>query len=290
MINTQQNTQSSSGFEFVKALAAELSRGKVELPSFPEVAIRVSQLLNDLNAPIDQIVRVVGSDPALAARLLLVSNASSFNRGGKHISDLRTAINRIGHTMVRTASMAFAMSQLRRAAKLEQLRSRLAALWQRSTEVAAFSYVLAKMCSKVNPDEAMLAGMMHGIGKLYILTRAAQHPKLFTDNVTLDEILVKWHASIGRGILENWEFAESMSSAIGDQDYLGSLDEDEPNLGDIIAVAIVMASYPSNIPSLELALSGAPAAVRLGLDHKRIESVMQDCAMEVAALGEALGS
>jgi HD-like signal output (HDOD) protein len=290
VINTQQNTQSSSGFEFVKALAAELSRGKVELPSFPEVAIRVSQLLNDLNAPIDQIVRVVGSDPALAARLLLVSNASSFNRGGKHISDLRTAINRIGHTMVRTASMAFAMSQLRRAAKLEQLRSRLAALWQRSTEVAAFSYVLAKMCSKVNPDEAMLAGMMHGIGKLYILTRAAQHPKLFTDNVTLDEILVKWHASIGRGILENWEFAESMSSAIGDQDYLGSLDEDEPNLGDIIAVAIVMASYPSNIPSLELALSGAPAAVRLGLDHKRIESVMQDCAMEVAALGEALGS
>jgi HD-like signal output (HDOD) protein len=288
--NTQQNTQSSSGFEFVKALAAELSRGKVELPSFPEVAIRVSQLLNDLNAPIDQIVRVVGSDPALAARLLLVSNAASFNRGGKHISDLRTAINRIGHTMVRTASMAFAMSQLRRAAKLEQLRSRLAALWQRSTEVAAFSYVLAKMCSKVNPDEAMLAGMMHGIGKLYILTRAAQHPKLFTDNVTLDEILVKWHASIGRGILENWEFAESMSSAIGDQDYLGSLDEDEPNLRDIIAVAIVMASYPSDIPGLELALSGAPAAIRLGLDQKRIKSVMQGCAMEVAALGEALGS
>jgi HD-like signal output (HDOD) protein len=153
----------------------------------------------------------------LAARLLLVSNASSFNRSGTHISDLRTAINRIGHTMVRTASMAFAMSQLRRASKLDTLRSRLAELWQRSTEVAALSYVLAKICSKVNPDEAMLTGMMHGIGKLYILTRAAEHPELFTDHVTLDEILDKWHASIGRGILENWEFAESMSTAVGER-------------------------------------------------------------------------
>jgi HD-like signal output (HDOD) protein len=290
MSNTQPNSPSSGGFEFVKTLAAELSRGKIDLPSFPEVAIRVSQLLNDPNAAVDQIVRVVGSDPALAARLLLVSNSSSFNRGGKHISDLRTAINRIGHTMVRTASMAFAMSQLRRAAKLEQLRSRLAALWKQSTEVAALSYVLAKMRSKVNPDEAMLTGMMHGIGKLYILARAAQHPDLFTDNVTLEEILGKWHASIGKAILENWEFAESMSSAVGDQDYLGSVDEDEPTLHDIIAVAIVMASYPSDIPGLELALSGAPAAIRLGLDQKRIQSVMQDCASEVAALSEALGS
>jgi HD-like signal output (HDOD) protein len=290
MSSAQPNTQASSGFEFVKTLAEELSRGKINLPSFPEVAIRVGQLLNDPNAHIDQIVRAVGSDPALAARLLLVSNASSFNRSGTHISDLRTAINRIGHTMVRTASMAFAMSQLRRAAKLDMLRSRLADLWQRSTEVAALSFVLAKMCSKVNPDEAMLAGMMHGIGKLYILTRAAQHPELFTNDVTLNEILDKWHASIGRGILENWEFAECMSSAVGEQDDLGCEDASDPNLRDIIAVAIVMACYPGDVLGVELALRGAGAGTRLGLDQKRLHAVMQDCALEVAALGEALGS
>jgi HD-like signal output (HDOD) protein len=290
MPHIQPNSQASSGFEFVKTLAAELSRGKIDLPSFPEVAIRVGQLLNDRNAPLDQIVRVVGSDPALAARLLLVSNASSFNRSGKHISDLRTAINRIGHTMVRTASMAFAMSQLRRAAKLDKLRSRLAGLWQRSTEVAALAYVLARTCSKVNPDEAMLAGMMHGIGKLYILSRAAQNPDLFTDNVTLDEILDQWHASIGQGILENWEFADSMSSAIGQQDDLGSEHEGDPDLHDIIAVAIVMAAYPADMAGVELALDGARPAIRLGLDRRRIHAVMLDCALEVAALGEALGS
>jgi len=186
--------------------------------------------------------------------------------------------------------MAFAMSQLRRAAKLDKLRSRLAVLWQRSTEVAAFCYVIARTCSKVNPDEAMLAGMMHGIGKLYILSRAAQHPELFTDDVTLDEILDKWHASIGQGILENWEFSESMSIAIGKQGDLGSDMERDADLRDIIAVAIVMAAYPTDMPGVELALNGAWAAIHLGLDQKRIHTVMQDCAFEVAALSEALGT
>jgi HD-like signal output (HDOD) protein len=290
MPGTRPHSDAISGFEFVKALAGELSRGKIDLPSFPDVAIRVGQLLNDPNASMDQLGRVVGSDPALAARLLLVANSSSFNRSGKHISDLRTAINRLGHTLVRTASMAFAMSQLRRAAKLEGLQARLTKLWKRSTEVAAFSYVLARLCSKVNPDEAMLAGMMHGIGKLYILARAAQHPELFVDAVALEEILGQWHASIARGILENWEFAEAMCIAVGEQDDLGNVHEKDADLRDIIAIAMVLPSYTADIPGLVVALRGTWPAIRLGLDEKHIHAVMRDCALEVAALGKALGA
>jgi HD-like signal output (HDOD) protein len=290
MTRTQSKPQRNVGFEFVQALAGELSSGKIDLPSFPEVATRVRQLLNDPHSSVEQLVRVVGSEPALAARLMLVANASSFNRTGKQITDLRTAINRIGHSMVRSASMAFAMSQLRRGAKLEKLQSRLNKLWQRSTKVAAFAYVLARTCSTVNPDEALLTGMMHGIGKLYIMTRAAQHPQLFTDHVTLDEILGKWHASIGKAILENWEFPESMCSAIGEQDDHGREEDIEPDLRDIVAIAILMASYPAAIPNLELALNGLPPSIRLGLDQARIRTVMQDCAAEVSALSEALGS
>jgi HD-like signal output (HDOD) protein len=290
MTRTQSKPQRNVGFEFVQALAGELSSGKIDLPSFPEVATRVRQLLNDPHSSVEQLVRVVGSEPALAARLMLVANASSFNRTGKQVTDLRTAINRIGHSMVRSASMAFAMSQLRRGAKLEKLQSRLNKLWQRSTKVAAFAYVLARTCSTVNPDEALLAGMMHGIGKLYIMTRAAQHPQLFTDHVTLDEILGKWHASIGKAILENWEFPEPMCSAIGEQDEHGREEEIEPDLRDIVAIAILMASYPAAIPNLELALDGLPSTTRLGLDQARIRTVMLDCAAEVSALSEALGS
>ena len=252
--------------------------------------MQVKKVLGDPNFSIDQVVRVIGSEPALAARLMRVANAASFNRTGKQITDLRTGINRIGFTMVRSAAMAFAVSQMRRGAKLEKLQVRLNELWEQSTTVAALAYVIARTCTKVSPDEAMLTGMMHGIGKLYIMTRAAQHPELFVDNATMDSILRDWHASIGKAILENWDFSDLMAIAVGEQEDLSREDEVEPDLRDVLAVAIVTASYLGDSGGLELALNGLPVTVRLGLNQKRIDTVLNDCAAEVAALSEALGS
>jgi HD-like signal output (HDOD) protein len=131
---------------------------------------------------------------------------------------------------------------------------------------------------------------MHGIGKLYIMTRAAQHPELFVDDGTLDEILSNWHASIGKAILENWEFSELMSTAVGEQEDFSREEETEPDLRDVVAIAILMATYVEDVPGLEVALTGLPASLRLGLDEKRIRIVMEDCSAEVSALSEALGA
>jgi len=105
---------------------------------------------------VEQIVRVVGSEPALAARLLRIANSSAaINRSGRDVTDLRTAIARIGHNMVRSASMSFSMSQIRKGNKLATLAPYLNDLWERSTYVAAYAYVLARTCTQVNPDEAI---------------------------------------------------------------------------------------------------------------------------------------
>ena len=290
MSSPQVKTEPNVAFEFVRSLAGELSSGKIDLPSFPEIAVRVRKILADPNSSIEQVVRVVGSEPALAARLIRVANASAFNRSGKPITNLRTAINRIGYTMVRSAAMAFAMSQMRRNAKLEPLQARLDVLWERSTLVAALSYVLARTCTRINPDEAMLTGMMHGIGKLYIMTRAAQHPELFVDESTLDEICDNWHASIGKAILENWDFSDLMANAVGDQEDFSRDEEVEADLRDIVAMAVLMANYFHESEGLEIALSGRQPTIRLGLDEARIKTVMDDCATEVSALSEALGA
>ncbi len=290
MPTTNAHSASNVAFEFVRSLAGELSAGKIDLPSFPEIALRVRRVLSDSNSSIDQVVRVVGSEPALAARLMRVSNAASFNRTGRPIADLRTAITRIGYNMVRSAAMAFAMSQMRRNNKLEALQPRMNELWERSTSVAAFAYVLARTCSHVNPDEAMLAGMMHGIGKLYIMTRAAQHQELFRDEATLNAIMDDWHAAVGKAILENWEFIETMSEAVGNQDDHARMDRNDPDLRDVLAVAILLAIYAEDVAGLELALNGLPETIRLGLDEARIRDVMQAHATEVSALRDALGA
>src|SRR6201999_2180061 len=142
------------------------------------------------------------------------------NRSGKPVTELRTAISRIGYNMVRSAAMSFSMNQMKHDKKLESIKSQLSELWERSTYVAAYSYVLARNFSKVNPDEALLGGMMHAIGKLYILTRALDHPDLFIGEGQLAEVVDAWHASIGKAILENWGFSEAMAQAVGDQNDL----------------------------------------------------------------------
>jgi HD-like signal output (HDOD) protein len=290
LTNTPLHAEANVAFDFVRTLAAELSVGNVDLPSFPEIAVRVRRVLSDPKSSVDQVVRVVGSEPALAARLLRISNSASLNRTGRAVTDLRTAINRIGYNMVRSASISFAMAQIRKSNKLVGLEHHLNDLWQRSSLVAAVAFVLARNCTKVNADEAMLTGMMHGIGKLYVLTRAIDHPELFASEATLTEIIGEWHASIGKAILENWNFSESMAQAVGDQSDFSRVEDGPPDLSDVIAVSILMASHIADMPGLEAALHGLAAARRLGLDEEKTAAVMRESAAEVTALSEALGN
>ncbi len=275
-------------FEFVRSLAGELSGGRLDLPSFPEIAVRIRKVLADSKSSLEQVVRIVGSEPALAARLLRIANSASLNRSGKPVTELRTAISRIGYNMVRSASLSFSMNQMRHDKKLAAFRHYLNDLWERSTGVAAYAYVLARNHSRVNPDEAMLTGMMHGIGKLYILTRATDHPGLFGGDAELNEIIENWHAPIGKAILENWEFPEAMAQAVADQANSTRDEDGAADLADVVAVAILIASYGTDIGGLELALQGHAGAKRLGLDESKTLSVMQDSAAEVTALGQAL--
>jgi HD-like signal output (HDOD) protein len=285
LTNTSLQAESNVAFDFVRNLAAELSRGNVDLPSFPEIAVRVRRVLSDPKSSVEQVVRVVGSEPALAARLLRISNSASFNRSGRAVTDLRTAIARIGYNMVRSASMSFSMAQMRKTNKLAGLEHHLNDLWQSSTSAAAVAYVLARTCTKVNPDEAMLTGMMHGIGKLYVLTRAVDHPGLFANEAALNEIIDEWHVSIGKAILENWNFPESMAQAVGEQANADRTEEGPADLNDVIAIAILMASNGTDVALHELG-----AAKRLGLDSEKTQGVMRESAAEVNALSLALGS
>jgi HD-like signal output (HDOD) protein len=289
LTNPSSQGQSSVAFDFVRTLATELSVGNVDLPSFPEIAVRVRRILSDPKSSVEQVVRVVGSEPALAARLLRIANSASLNRSGRTVNDLRTAINRIGYNMVRSASISFSMSQIRKSNMLVGLEHHLNDLWKCSASVAAFAYVLARNCTKVNPDEAMLTGMMHGIGKLYVLTRVIYHPELFASNSLLNQIIGEWHASIGRAILENWNFSEPMARAVGEQANFSRTEEGPPDLADVIAVAVLMDSHAADVPGLVVAMKELGAAERLGLDEAKTLAVMRESAAEVSALSEALG-
>jgi len=287
---TSAASPSAQAFEFVTALAAELSSGKIDLPSFPDVAMRVRRALGDDKTSVDQVVRIVGSEPALAARLLKMANSAALNRSGKQITDLRTAIARMGYNMVRSAAISFAMAQIRASAGLKGLEKPLHELWKTSTYVAAFCYVLAKNHTKRNPDEAFLVGLLHGVGRLYILTRTPQFPVLLGDPVSLAETMRDWHAAVAKAILENWEMTEEFVQAVTEQDDTTREHAGPADLSDVLVVANLMTTYVDHPESLVLNMAGVTGFKMLGLDQSNCTRALAESRGEIEALRQALGS
>lgn len=282
-------TGNANVFAFVQALAGELSKGKVELPSFPDITLRVRQVLADDEVSQEKVVRVVGSEPMLAARLLQIANSAAINISGRAITDLRTAIARLGFNMVRSAAIAFAMSQLKKSDGLKGLEQPLDDLWQSSASVAAMSYVVAKRFSRVNPDTAMLAGLMHGFGKLYILTRVTRYPKLLADPAVYSAIVREWHAPIAKALLENWEMAEEIVAAVSDYEDLERKSSGTPDLTDVLTVSQLLSAFKEHPETLELNMHDVAAVRRLGIDTTSYQKLIEESDHEINALREALG-
>ena len=279
----------AEAFAFVQALASELSRGKVDLPSFPDIALRVRKVLADEQVSQEQVVRVVGSEPALAARLMQIANSAAINFTGKPITELRTAINRMGHNMVRSAAIAFAMSQLKKVDSLKGLEEPLDSLWKASAAVAAMSHAVAKRYSKVNPDTAMLAGLLHGIGKLYILTRSSKHPALFADQVTYNQIVRDWHSAVAKALLENWDMAEEIVNAVSEYEDMERSHTGPVDLTDVLTVGNLLAAFKEHPETLEINMHDVAACKRMSIDRATYEKLIDESESEIDALRQALG-
>ena len=277
-------------FAFVQSLAAELSKGKVELPSFPDIALRVRKVLSDENVSQDMVVRVVGSEPALAARLMQIGNSAALNFSGKPITELRTAISRMGFNMVRSAAIAFAMSQLKKQDALKGLEKPLEELWKRSATVAAMAHAVARRYSKVNPDMALLAGLLHGIGQLYILTRSAQHPGLFANQAAYTAIVRDWHSAIAKALLENWEMAEEVIEAVSNFEDLERSHSGPVDLTDVVTVGNLLASFKDHPETIELNMHDVAACQRMKIDRASYEQLIDESEQEIETLRQALGA
>jgi HD-like signal output (HDOD) protein len=285
---------SDAAFRFITELAQELSGGKIELPSFPDVAIRVRKVLMDEDVGPEKIARVVLSEPGLVARILALANSAALNRSGKTITDAKTAVNRIGHNNVRTAAVSFAIGQLRNAAALKHIERELEGVWKEATLVAALSHSVAQRTQAAISDEALLAGLLHNVGKIYILARANRHGNLLQDPPARNEVIRGWHANIGKAIVENWGFPQQISDAVAEHEDIDRRHVSSADLTDVLTVASMMAPFVDRndldqSADFDLNMQGVHAYGRLGLDNEKCTGILMGCKEEIRALRTALG-
>ncbi|MGH8136676.1 MAG: HDOD domain-containing protein [Steroidobacteraceae bacterium] len=281
--------QGNAAFTFVQALASELSGGKIELPGFPHIVMRVQKVLADENADAARIVRVLGSEPVLASQIVRLANSAALNPGGALVSDLRAAVARVGLDTVRSATVAFAVRQLRDAPLLKGLETPLGVLWRRSVLIASLSCVIARRLTTVNPDTALLGGLLQGIGRLYILTRASGHRELFADQESYQTIEQDWHLSIAAALLENWGIAEEIVQAVHESENFEREARGTLSLADVLVAGTILAEHHNQPQTLYAQIHCAKPLQRLKLDAAACEAFVAESAQDIDSLREALG-
>jgi HD-like signal output (HDOD) protein len=281
---------SAEAMRFVQELAAEVNRGPIELPSYPEVALRVQRVLADSNADVARVVKVIGGEPVLASRIITMANSAALNPSGKPATELREAVARVGFDALRSAAIGFAVAQLRKAAAYRGIEKPMTTLWQQNVATAATCFVLARKGNRFAPDTAMLAGLVSGVGKLYILTRSSQYPALFGDPASYHDIVHEWHSGVARSLLENWGMADEIIEAVAGFEAAGSDEHARVTLADVLAAASLLVEFKDSPDLLAAKLQDDRAAARLGLTTTVCEALLNESAAEVAALREALGT
>lgn len=283
------NSGNWDAYVFIQALAAEATAGQIQIPCFPDVAIRIRRALADENCDVTQLARLVGAEPGLAARLLQMANSAALSPGRARVTELRSAIARIGFAHVRTASLSYSMEQVRNAPALAVIRAPLNELWERSVRVASMAYVAARSWTSVSADRALLAGMMHAMGRVYILTRCADHPALFANAAAYQRIVSEWHAPIAKLVLESWDISPDIVAAVEQFEQLDRDNPGEPDLTDVLTIANLLVSFGKDLDALEAQLAGTSATQRMGLSQASVTTVLQESAEELASLHAALG-
>ena len=280
----------SQKFLFLKDLTENLNRGEVELPSFPDVVLRIRKALEDENCSTEKLVQLISAEPVLAARLLSVANSAALRPSGDPITDLNMAVNRIGRIMIRSSAMSFAMTQLQNAAKLEPARQHLETIWRQCAHVAALCYVLSRKYTKLNADEAMFVGLMHGIGRMYVLTQAEDFPSLFDSRADIEAIMDEWDCAIGSSIVESWGFAEHVSAAIRDFKDTERAHEGTVDYTDILILAFILYRFTSAADDVEFTLNDVPASRQLDITAADMMQVLSESEEKITSLRRALGN
>ena len=259
---------------FVNELIEDLESGNLQLPTLPEVALRVRDVVDDENASASQIAEIIAQDAALSARLLQVANSPLY-RGRQEIDRLSMVVSRLGNKLVRNLVTSQVMKQMFQATN-DMVDKRLRDVWEHSVQVAAIARALAANTPGVMPDQAMLAGLLHDIGTLPILYRAEERDELLDTPGLLDELIMRLHTRIGGAILKHWKFPDMLVAVAAEHE---NLERDHPgpaDLIDVVQVANLQSHMHTDHPLAIVDWSNVSAFQRLGLDDDVNEIELTD--------------
>ncbi len=194
--------------EFLAALYDQINTNRLELPARPEIALRIQKLAADPDAGIAELTELVQSDATLAGALIHATNSPRF-RAAKEITSVRDAIVRIGFSNTRMLATNLALRQVFKAKHLAT-REAMAEVWAGSVLRSAYCHLLSQKLSLLNPDRALLAGLLASVGAVPIIQFFDQRNHAGDEYLELSHLLEKLLSVTGVLVINYWELGSDL--------------------------------------------------------------------------------
>ena len=195
-------------------LVEKIRTDTLVLPSLPEVALKIRKLAEDPDVNLNKMAEMISHDPALSARIMKIANSAFVGRG-IHVNTLHQATTRIGLRYIKNVVTAMAMEQLF-VSKSVVIKQQMDKVWAQTLELTAFALTVMQQYNAnfkytdVNFDTMTLAGLLHNIGALPILTEAEKQLDLFGNEQFIKESIESISSPISVNIMRSWGFGEDM--------------------------------------------------------------------------------
>ena len=209
--------------------------GNLKLPSLPDIAVKVKKALSNHDTSAEDVARIISADPAMATRLIKVSNGP-LSRGVAPISSIQSAVVRLGLQTSKELVIGFSIKQLFNT-KSRMLVQRMHELYDRSVDIASISFALSKQSGKLSPDHMLLAGLLHEIGVIPILSYIEDTGLMVTDETELDNIISRLRGAVGSMVIRHWGLPHDLFTVVEEFENWQRQETGEIDACDMIIIA-----------------------------------------------------
>lgn len=266
--------------------------GITDLPTLPDVVAKLNRLIGDPSTSAGDINEVISKDVSLSAKILKLVN-SPYYGFPRRITTITYAVVILGFNTVRNLALSAFIFDAFKKGKAKEFD--LEGFWQYSIGTAISASAVAKKTGLWQDEEAFMAGLLHGVGKIIMnqfmpddLSRVVQQVKakdcLFSEAER--DLLGYNHTEVGGALLEKWNLPEAIVDAVGHAETPLAATKAQ-DLAIVLHVAdILTRSLLIGFPGDRKIPQADPAAwAKLNLDWPEIDALLDKIRGEFSRAG-----
>lgn len=246
--------------QLMQAFSQHYLDDELEIPSMPAVAMELRKAMQS-DIGIAEAVKFIQLDPVMSAKLVQVANCPLYISANPAKSCFE-AVNRIGLNATKNLIISLSLKQVF-SSNNKLISSYLEKAWKHSIYISGICHVLAKITKSVDPEEALLAGLISDIGIVPFLSFASNVPADYFTEAELGKIIPYIRGPIGSNVLLKWDFPSDLIEipSIAENWYYHQ--GDDINLADIVILSRLHSKIGKPSSQELPAITSIPAASKL---------------------------